>query len=598
MVTQDEIDELTAVFKAVFENMIGSVVVYDLNGKIVQVNTAAQRLFDMPAEDLIGKDYHQLDACLNNCGKQHQPVLGEQSIISHILHNELRMQSPPVEMLLHLPSRHDVMVSVTNIPVYDQRGRVCGCASIVHDRSELQQSESRLLQSFTALLTLVETLATFPESSEIGETGSISPITSVGKSLAKVILDVLGCRYVDVFTVEPPDDRQHLIGVSGLTPAQEQQLKAEVEHTPLIEYIDAAVIAQLHANQIITLDLQQTPYVKAHSAFGARYRLLAPMVLHEQLIGIFIIAKTDVFFKDVTSAFAPEEVALARGVAKLIALVIERVRLLQGWAEAQASELALREANRRYDTLLSIACHELRTPLTTIKGNVELALRRLEACQRQVETGSLLNEQLERVHKPLVHAVQRTNIQARMIREFLDSSNIQTHKFKIDRQSCNLREIVINTVEGIQLTTTDRMIVLHLPEERCIPICADADRISQVIDNFMSNAMKYSQIVQPVNVNLAQEGSFARVSVQDRGPGLSLEEQKRIWERFYQVPGVEIQYGGGINGLGLGLFVSRTIVKQHHGQIGVDSTPGEGSTFWFTLPIEKHGIEKKHKSVQ
>jgi signal transduction histidine kinase len=73
--------------------------------------------------------------------------------------------------------------------------------------------------------------------------------------------------------------------------------------------------------------------------------------------------------------------------------------------------------------------------------------------------------------------------------------------------------------------------------------------------------------------------------VRDHGPGLPQEEQDLIWERFHRVKGVEVQSGAGV-GLGLGLHISRMIVERHHGQVGVDSAPGQGSTFWFTLPLD------------
>jgi signal transduction histidine kinase len=104
------------------------------------------------------------------------------------------------------------------------------------------------------------------------------------------------------------------------------------------------------------------------------------------------------------------------------------------------------------------------------------------------------------------------------------------------------------------------------------------------VTNYLTNALKYSPEDRPVEVRVAVRRGRARVSVRDHGPGLPAEEQAHIWERYHRAQDIRANTGSGA-GLGLGLYISRTIVERHQGEYGVRSAPGQGSTFWFALPL-------------
>jgi hypothetical protein len=105
-----------------------------------------------------------------------------------------------------------------------------------------------------------------------------------------------------------------------------------------------------------------------------------------------------------------------------------------------------------------------------------------------------------------------------------------------------------------------------------------------VVTNYLTNAIRYSSADQPIHIGLSIREDMARVWVRDQGPGLSAEAQKELWQRFHQVKDIPVQSGSG-KGLGLGLYICQMLIAQHQGEVGVESTPGEGSTFWFTLPL-------------
>jgi signal transduction histidine kinase len=237
------------------------------------------------------------------------------------------------------------------------------------------------------------------------------------------------------------------------------------------------------------------------------------------------------------------------------------------------------------DEFLSIVSHELRTPITSIKGNVQLAKMRLLFAMRGLPAGNdTLVNTLEEIRVMLDRVERQANVQNQLIKDLLDSSRIQSSQLDLQQEQADLITIVHETMEDLQSASPARNIQVIGPAEESIPVLVDAERIGQVINNYVTNALKYSPEDRPVEVQVAKRGNTARFSVGDQGPGLSPSEQGQIWERFYQVEGVKRQRGFAV-GMGLGLYICRAIIERHQGEVGVESTKGEGSTFWFTLPI-------------
>jgi len=191
---------------------------------------------------------------------------------------------------------------------------------------------------------------------------------------------------------------------------------------------------------------------------------------------------------------------------------------------------------------------------------------------------------LEEVQMMLDRADSQANVQNRMVSDLLDISRLQADKLELRLVPCDLAALVLETVEDQRSTTLKRALYLEMPEGETAPVIADPERIGQVLSNFITNALKYSQEGCPVFVQLKKGENMVCVSVKDEGPGLTPTEQEQVWDRFSQVEGIKRQRGSSV-GLGLGLYISRAIIEQHQGQIGVESTKGEGSTFWFTLPL-------------
>jgi len=231
------------------------------------------------------------------------------------------------------------------------------------------------------------------------------------------------------------------------------------------------------------------------------------------------------------------------------------------------------------EEFVGMISHELKTPLTSIKGNTQLAVRQLKNSIQTFEKLLQLEESAEQQSRRL----------NRMVDDLLDVSRSRAGYLELRLTPCDLAAIVRESIEEQRKVWPGRTIALDAPEEVKVLIHADADRIGQVITNYLTNALKYSDDSHPVQVSLQVEGEEARVAVRDEGPGLSTEDQQSIWERFQRVPGIEVRGTphSSTAGLGLGLYISKTIIEGHSGRVGVESTLGEGSTFWFTLPLAK-----------
>jgi excisionase family DNA binding protein len=238
-------------------------------------------------------------------------------------------------------------------------------------------------------------------------------------------------------------------------------------------------------------------------------------------------------------------------------------------------------SNMAIEELMNAVGQELRTPLTTTRGALQQARRLL---QRALESPLPDNaiELLTKLQDLLARAERQISAEMRLAGNLLDASRIEANKFELSPLWCNLVEIVRETVATQQELAAQRLFEQELPVDDLVAVIADADRIRQALTNYLTNALKFSPADQPIKISLEVRDAQAYVSVQDKGPGILGSERSRIWERFHQ--GQRQPVGSG-SGLGLGLYITRAIIQQHRGQVGVESHSGEGSTFWFTLPL-------------
>jgi PAS domain S-box-containing protein len=227
----------------------------------------------------------------------------------------------------------------------------------------------------------------------------------------------------------------------------------------------------------------------------------------------------------------------------------------------------LLEAVRARDEFLSVASHELRTPLTTIGLQVESMAKSATAEADFTQRCAVVKRQTERLD--------------RLVEMLLEVSRIATGRLSLDLEQVDMREVVREVVAEARGGAADRPILVH--GEAPLVGTWDRLRLVQIATNLVGNAVKYGR-GRPIDVTVRAEGETAMLEVVDRGIGISAEDRGRIFDRFERAVSVR-HYGG----LGLGLWITREIVKVLGGEITVESTPGEGSTFTVRLPMKRNG---------
>jgi PAS domain S-box-containing protein len=227
-----------------------------------------------------------------------------------------------------------------------------------------------------------------------------------------------------------------------------------------------------------------------------------------------------------------------------------------------------REVERMKDEFISVVSHELRTPLTAIRGSLGLM------------AGGAIGELPERADRLVGLALESTERLTRLINDMLDIERIESGATTMEFTECGAADIVRAAVDGVRSIAADVPLTLAVgPVDGRVH--ADSDRIVQTLTNLLGNAIKFSPPQTTITVSALPVGGLVQFSVADQGRGIPADKLESIFERFEQVDSSDSRQKGGT---GLGLSISRTIVRRHGGRIWVDSEPGLGSTFHFTLP--------------
>jgi signal transduction histidine kinase len=293
-------------------------------------------------------------------------------------------------------------------------------------------------------------------------------------------------------------------------------------------------------------------------ALGLHSRVLAPLQVGPRTIGMLGLVRAE------EDGFSSEEIELLNLLGRLVATAVQNIRAYE--AERSTADELRRLSALRAD-FVSLVSHELRSPMAAVIG----AARTLQGRWRE-----LTAEQRESF---LALIGDETSRLADLVGDVLDTSRIEAGTFSFSFSDVDLAELIRDVAAAAEFGQDEVRVSAEvngaLPHLR-----GDRERLRQVVQNLVDNAVKYSPAGAEVRVNASADDGLVRVEVRDQGPGIPFEDQRLIFEKFGRsnIP------GGAKPGTGLGLFIARSIAEAHGGSLEVDSAPARGSLFTLELP--------------
>jgi signal transduction histidine kinase len=291
---------------------------------------------------------------------------------------------------------------------------------------------------------------------------------------------------------------------------------------------------------------------------GLRSRVVAPLTTGARVVGFFSLSRRE------PEAFGPEEVELVTLLGRLVGTTVQNIRAYE--AERTTVEELRRLSALRAD-FVSLVSHELRSPMAAVIGSartLQERWRELRPDQREAFLAVIGDE---------------TSRLARLIEDVLHTSRIEAGTFSYRFDDVDLAQLAREAVAAAELAQDEVRLTVDVAAS--LPMVhGDGERLRQLLDNLVSNAVKYSAEGQEVHVSVGGGNGRVLLAVRDEGPGIAPEHQSLIFEKFGRAAA-----GGAKPGTGLGLFIARSIAQAHGGSLDVHSAPGRGTTFTLTLPL-------------
>ncbi|HUN67906.1 MAG TPA: ATP-binding protein [Burkholderiales bacterium] len=394
---------------------------------------------------------------------------------------------------------------------------------------------------------------------------SVADAKPVFDAIARAASDVIENARVQILLVR--DGQLHHVGGTGLTQAQRERLRqlfpAPLERT---NYAGAAILDRrtIHVPDVLADQSRPELSKVITEATGLRAILAVPMMREGEAIGCITTSFTE------PRAFTDKQIVLLKSFSDQAVIAIQNSRL---FSEIQEKSRQLEIANQHKSDFLANMSHELRTPLNAIIGFSEVLVEKMfgEVNDKQLDY-------LKDIHSSGKHLLS-------LINDILDLSKIEAGRMELDISEFDLRSALENAMTLVRERAQRHGISLSLEVDRSLAMLqGDERKFKQILLNLLSNAVKFTPEGGKVRVAARPGVDAVEIAVSDTGVGIAVEDQKVVFEEFRQVGR---DYTRKAEGTGLGLALTKRFVELHGGTIRLESAPGKGSTFTFTIPLHK-----------